>query len=118
MITFYASASPESTALIYDDGGLKELSFSELLEKTDKRADELIKGGCSCIGIFTDTTPECVIEIFAAAKAGLQIVLLDENMPDEVLRGQISMTGADILFGDEELCGELIFFFIFWRRGS
>ena len=108
MLSFWAEKSPDSPALVYDGGGSPSLlSFAELKAAVDKRADELRAGGKSCIGILADGSLACVTEIFAAAKAGLQIVMLDASLPDKVLQGLLRYADVDTLWGDVDLCEEL-----------
>ena len=107
MLSCWAAKTPDAPALKYDDHGRKTLSFSELLKAVDERVSELKTDGGSCIGILADGSCGCVIEIFAAAAAGLQIVMLDASLPDETLGKLLQYTDADRLWGDEDLCEDL-----------
>ena len=104
LLTSWAEESPDSPALRYEDG---VLTFSELLERVQRRAAELKSTGKSCLGMLSDGSPDCMVEIFAANLAGLQLVMLDQSAPEALLRGLIAYTDVDILWGDEELCEEL-----------
>ena len=104
LLTFWATESPDSPALRYEDG---ILTFSELLERVQERAAELKSTGKSCLGMLSDGSLDCMVEIFAANLAGLQLVMLDQSAPEALLRGLIAYTDVDILWGDEELCEEL-----------
>ena len=83
MLNYWAEKAPDSPALIYDDHGQKTLSFSGLLKAVNARATELKADRGSCVGILADGSAPCVVEIFAAAAAGLQTVMLERP----VLRG-------------------------------
>ena len=108
MLRHWAETSPDRPALLFDDGGgVGQLSFARLKDAVDRRADELRAGGKTCLGVLADGSLECVIEIFAAAQAGLQIVMLDAALPDKVLTGLLGYADVDSLWGDEELCEEL-----------
>ncbi len=108
MIGFYAENTPEAPALKYEkDGGLKTESFAELLAAVDARASELKKGGKTCLGLFADGSRDCIVELFAAVTAGLQLVMLDESVPVMILRGLLPYTDVDTLWGDPETCAEL-----------
>ena len=107
MLNYWAEKAPDSPALIYDDHGQKTLSFSGLLKAVNARATELKADRGSCVGILADGSAPCVVEIFAAAAAGLQTVMLDASLPDETLGGLIRYTDADRLWGDEDLCADL-----------
>ena len=107
MLRYWAEKQPAHPALVYDEGGRKELSFSALEEAVEKRAEALKADGGSCVGILADGSKDCVVEIFAAARAGLQIVLLDAALPEAVLPALLRYTDADRLWGVEDLCEEL-----------
>lgn len=104
ILSYWASQSPDQTALRYEHA---DCSYHELLARVRKRAEELKKCGKTCLGLLSDGSLGCVIELFAANIAGLQVVLLDESAPESVLRGLIAYTDIDLLWGDEELCTEL-----------
>ena len=107
MLRHWAEQTPDRPALIYEDRGKKSLSFSELRDAVESRADRLRRDGGSCIGILADGSLGCVTEIFAAAEAGLQIVMLSAELPESTLGGLLRYTDADRLWGDEDLCEEL-----------
>ena len=108
MLSYWAQQSPERPALFYDGGGSPAvLSFEGLRDAVEKRASELRAGGKTCIGILSDGSLACVVEIFAAAAAGLQIVMLDMWLPVKVLQGLLRYADVDCLWGDPELCEEL-----------
>ena len=104
MLRHWAEESPQSPALCY---GTRTLSFSQLWEAVQVRAEELRKGGKTCLGLLSDGSTDCVIELFAANLAGLQIVMLDENAPSVLLRQLIAYTDVDLLWGDVDLVEEL-----------
>ena len=108
MLRSWAERSPDAPALFYDEGGLRQLSFAELDARVESRAAELRAGGKTCIGILSDGSMPCVVEIFAAARAGLQIVMLDASLPDAMLGALLRYTDVDTLWGDDELCGDLV----------
>ena len=108
MLGYWAEHTPEKHALIYEDGGKpSQLSFPALCSLVERRASVLRARRKTCIGILADGSLGCVIEIFAAAQAGLQIVMLDASLPDKVLQGLLPYADVDCLWGDEELCEEL-----------
>lgn len=109
MISYYAERTPEAPALRYESGGvLRTMSFKALRSAVSGRVGFMQEEeGVTCEGIFADGGIASVIEIFAAAKTGRQMVLLDENAPEELLREQIRLAGVDLLFGDGELLEEL-----------
>ena len=107
MLSTWAERKEKGPALLFDEGGRKSWSYAELLSRVRTRASALRAGGKSCIGILADGSRDCVTEIFAAVLAGLQVVMLDENAPEELLRRLIVYTDIDTLWGDGDLCEEL-----------
>ena len=108
MLDYWAQRSPDRPALFYDGGDSPGLfSFAQLRDAVNKRACELRADGKSCLGILADGSLGCVIEVFAAAQAGLQTVMLDASLPDKVLKSLLPYADVDCLWGDEELCEEL-----------
>ena len=107
MLCYWAEKTPDSPALLYDDHGQKALSFSGLLQAVERRAGQLKACGGSCVGILADGSRDCIVEIFAAAAAGLQTVMLDASLPDETLGKLLRYTDVDRLWGDEDLCEDL-----------
>lgn len=100
MLRHFAEATPDAPALKIDAGGkMKTVSYAALCEEIDLRAAALRQTGKRCIGILCDGSKACVIEIFAAVQAGLQVVLLNENAEPE----QIAATDVDLLWGDADL---------------
>ena len=100
MLKYRAAASPEAPALM---DGRHVYTFSGLNEAVEERAEMLRAGGKTCLAVMTEGTGDCVIEIFAANAAGLQTVLLDPSVDDDVLIRLVQLTDADAVYGDEEL---------------
>ena len=104
LLSFWAEKSPDRPALLYEGCCL---SYQDLLERVRNRAEELKKTGKTCMGMLSDGSLDCVVELFAANLAGMQLVMLDQAAPEALLRGLIAYTDVDILWGEEELCEEL-----------
>ena len=104
LLRCWANQSPDSLALCWEQ---EVASFRELYERVLKRAEELKNTGKSCLGLLADGSLDCVIELFAANIAGLQLVMLDASMPETQLCGLLAYTDIDLLWGDEELCAEM-----------
>ena len=104
LLSFWAEKSPDRPALLYEGCCL---SYQDLLERVQDRAEELKKTGKTCMGMLSDGSLDCVVELFAANLAGMQLVMLDQAAPEALLRGLIAYTDVDILWGEEELCEEL-----------
>ncbi len=104
LLRYWAEKNPDHTALCWEN---QQVSFRELLKRCLQRAEVLKRSGKSCLGLLADGSLDCVVELFAANMAGLQLVMLDESAPEVVLRGLIAYTDVDLLWGEEELCEEL-----------
>ena len=100
ILSYFQETAPLSPALRYEE---KTLSFRQLHQAVFDRTDVLRQSGKSCIGILSDGSLDCVIEIFAAVEAGLQVVMLDASAPEAVLRQLIAYTDIDLLWGDIDL---------------
>ena len=104
LLSYWAQETPNAPALRYDG---RTLTFAELLRETTRREGELRSAGKTCMGVLCDGSLDCVTEILAANLAGMQVVLLDESLPDVALAALLRYTDADALWGDPELCGDL-----------
>ena len=104
MIGHFAQRTPDAPALKFEEGGaLHTLSYAQLEEAVAARAEEIRANGKTCLGVFTDGSVACVTEIFAAVRAGVQVVPLDETVPTPILRGLLPYTDVDFLWGTDEL---------------
>ena len=92
LLHYWEKESPDRTALCW---GQESCSFHELRERVLRRDAELEKYEKSCLGLLADGSMNCVVEIFAANIAGLQLVMLDASAPESILRGLIAYTDID-----------------------
>ena len=99
-----AAAVPDHPALRYGD---KVWTYAELCRAAEEKAEEYRASGKTCLALLSDGSADAVIALFGAAQAGLQLVLLDASLPEEVYPQLLSYTDADCLWGDPELCEEL-----------
>lgn len=106
LLRHQAQAIPEQTALLWG-AEPRPVSYRALNDTVLARAEDWRDSGKTCLGVFCDGSFECVCTVFAANLAGLQVVLLDENAPDEQLPGLMAYTDIDALWGDEDLVEEL-----------
>ncbi len=104
MLSHLARTAPDAPALRYEE---QTWSFAALESAVAERAAVLRAEGKSCLGLLADGSSACVIELFAAVRAGLQLVMLDPSLPDELLRALIVYTDIDTLWGDGDLVEEL-----------
>lgn len=102
---------PARTAFLYEKSGeVASLSRGAFAGAVLARRDELPEafGTGTCLGVLCDGSLSCVLTIFAAVLAGMQVVLLDENADEDLLAAQIRQTDVDCLWGsDEDLIEEL-----------
>ena len=104
LLSYYAGSCPDAPALRYE---AETLSFAALYRRVLARAEELRDEGKSCLGLLCDGSLDCVIEIFAANLAGLQLVMLDASLEIPLLKTLIRYTDVDMLWGDEDLQEDL-----------
>ncbi len=108
MVNHFAKHTPDAPALCFaENDAPRTLSYAQFAEEIAVRAEGLRARGKTCLGVFADGSYPCVLEIFAAVRAGMQVVLLDENVPTPMLRGLLPYTDVDMLWGEEKLCAEL-----------
>ncbi len=106
LLSHQAEVRGDRTALICG-AGKTAVSYRALCEQVLREAERWRESGRTCLGVLCDGSFDCVKTIFAANLAGLQVVLLDENVPDELLPGLIAYTDIDALWGDEDLAEEM-----------
>ena len=99
-----AASLSEHPAIIHAEAEAP-CSYAKLLDFAQQSASRWKAGGKSCLGLLCDGSFACVCEIFGAVMAGLQVVLFDENIPEEQLRVLISKTDVDV-FWDHGLLEE------------
>ena len=99
LLSHYAAQTPELPAL-YREGnaGREAVSYARLEELVASRAAEYRSTGKTCLGVFTDGSADCVISIFAALRAGLQVALLDHSLSDAAAGELLRYTDADLIW--------------------
>ncbi len=98
LLEYYAKTAPDAPAL---KDGHHVFSYAQLLEKVQDRAALLGAEGRSCVAVVAECSIDCVIEVFAASLAGLRIVMLDESLPEELLRELIGLTESDLVWASD-----------------
>lgn len=99
-----AACAPERVALLAADaaGGVRRITWADLAALVNERAAELAAEGHACEAILADGSPECVVEAFAAVRAGLQVALVDPLTPDRVLQPLLSAVDADCVWARDD----------------
>ena len=97
LIDRMAASSPARPALLTcgNDGSKQAITWGELAQAVQMRTAELEKADGACEAILADGTPACVIEVFAAVRAGLQVALVDPLMPNDVMMPLLLAGAAD-----------------------
>ncbi|MBE6471710.1 MAG: long-chain fatty acid--CoA ligase [Coriobacteriaceae bacterium] len=100
LIDRMAASMPERAALRVCDGvgELRDVSWRELRERVVARSGELAAAGSACEAILADGSAECVVEVFAAVRAGLQVALVDPLVPNDMLAPLLASVDADCVW--------------------
>lgn len=96
------------TAVLYGNEQ-KSISYAELADMIRNAESEIRLSGIRSELIVTDHEPATLIRIFACVISGCDVILIDENTPDETLFALASMAGAESIYASdpdlqEELC--------------
>lgn len=96
------------TAVLYGNDQ-KSISYAELADIIRNAESEIRLSGIRSELIVTDHEPATLIRIFACVISGCDVILIDENMPDETLFALARMAGAESIYASdsdlqEELC--------------
>ena len=96
------------TAVLYGNDQ-KSISYAELADMIRNAESEIRLSGIRSELIVTDHEPATLIRIFACVTSGCDVILTDENMPDETLFALARMAGAESIYASdpdlqEELC--------------
>lgn len=99
-----AASSPERPALLACEGtsSPQVISWGELAGCVRTRAEALAGRGRMCEAILADGTPACVVEVFAAVRAGLQVALVDPLVPNDVMMPLLSAVDADCVWASDK----------------
>ena len=101
------STSPGTAIICGDDH--KSISYSKLADMIRNAEIEIRLSGIRSELIVTDHEPATLIRIFACVISGCDVIMIDENMPDETLFALARMAGAESIYASdpdlqEELC--------------
>ncbi|MBR1829147.1 MAG: long-chain fatty acid--CoA ligase [Atopobiaceae bacterium] len=98
-----AADRPHAIAFLYErNGKMGRATWQGFANDVATRAEELRATGKTCIGILCDGSYDCVVEIFAANIAGLQIAMLDNAVADVMLGQLLPYVDADTLWASNE----------------
>lgn len=96
------ASSPERPALLAYVGNRREvITWSALQSRVRARAAELANRAGACEAILADGTPACVVEVFAAVQAGLQVALVDSLLPNPVMAPLLNAVDAGLVWASD-----------------
>ena len=100
LINRMVASEPEKVALLSSSDGteVNAITWVELAARVDERVCELAGRNRTCEAILADGTPDCVVEIFAAVRAGLQVALLDPLAPNRIMEPLLRAVDADCVW--------------------
>lgn len=102
-----SAQAPESIALVFEE---KSLTYAELNARANQLARYLIKVGVQTgdvVGVYTERSPEMVIALLAAWKAGAAYVPLDPTFPRERIAFVFEDTAPRVVLTQAKLAGDL-----------
>ena len=102
--------APERLALLAcgETGAPQAITWGELAARVRARTTELTAQGRTCEAILADGTSACVIEAFAAVRAGLQVALLDPMLPNQVALPLLQAVDADCVWASDAARGHAL----------
>lgn len=103
LIDRMVASGPERGALVLFDGaqGVRGVSWRELGALVEARAGELRNRGCLCEAVLADGSLGCVVEVFSAVRAGVQVALVDPMIPNDVLGPLLEAVDADGVWAND-----------------
>lgn len=94
-----AASMPDHPALLSCEGGqVQAVTWAELAARVRNRASELAACGHACEIVLADGSAACVVEVFAAVRAGLQVALVDPMLPIPVKAQLAQAVDADCMW--------------------
>ncbi len=78
------------------------VTWTAFAQDVNERAEQLREGGKTCVAILADGSYACVVELFAANIAGLQVAMMDTAIPDKMLTQLLPYVDADMLWCPNE----------------
>ena len=102
--------APERSALLAcgATGAPQAITWGELAARVRARTTELTAQGRTCEAILADGTSACVVEAFAAVRAGLQVALLDPMLPNQVALPLLQAVDADCVWASDAARGHAL----------
>jgi len=99
LLSGMADARPDAIAFLHGAGGrFTRVTWATFAADVETRAAELRETGKTCMAILADGSYACVVELFAANLAGMQVAMLDIAVPDKMLSQLLPYIDADTLY--------------------
>lgn len=98
-ISRMAQDRPDALAFEHGaQGTFHRVTWSQFHDDVHERAEQLRTTGKTCEAILADGSYTCIVEVFAATIAGLQVAMLDTAIPDKMLSQLLPYVDADLLW--------------------
>lgn len=105
-----AAATPDAVALVSAEGNGPRWSYAVLNRCANRVARRLLACGCgpeSLVGLCMSRSPQMLVALLGALKAGAAYVPLDPEYPINRLAYMVEDAGLDQILGEGEIAGEL-----------
>jgi len=99
LLQMAAEADPERIGLVCDG---RRWSYGALLKAAQGAAENIVKGGCSFVGLLDESSEASPIGLFGAALAGVPYVPLNYRLADADLGALLDRIAPAYLVGDVE----------------
>ena len=99
LVDHMAAEQGDAVAFVHGDA-CAEVTWAAFAEAVRVRADLLSAEDARCEAIVADGSLGCVVEVFAANRAGRAVVMLDESLNEQLRLALCDATGADALWAD------------------
>ena len=98
-LTKMAEQRSDAIAFLHGaDDTYHRVTWAGFAADVEARAAELRESGKTCIALLADGSYACIVELFAANIAGLQVAMLDTAVPDKMLAQLLPYVDADTLW--------------------
>ena len=90
---------PDAIALLHGAGGrYNRVTWAGFAADVKARAEELRSSDKTCMAVLADGSYACIVELFAANLAGLQVAMLDAAVPEKMLAQLLPYVDADTIW--------------------
>lgn len=104
-----SAASPDSTAIIYQDECISFNGLNQFSSNLAWHLQELGIGSGSLVGIYLQPSANLAISILAVLKSGAAYIPLSQNFPEERIRFILQDANAELVITDNSLAPAPVF---------